>query len=104
MSVILLPMFGAVLKNPTMTPLNRPVGPFMFSIHPGSGSDFVHATITVFYTYYLYFYKTTFLFLLIEGRNIDIGKRFSFVNIMFSVTAFVKVYVFGQSSIMLSSA
>lgn len=47
MSVILVPMFGAVLKNPTMTPEIRPVGPFMFSNQPGSGSDSVHPTITV---------------------------------------------------------
>lgn len=41
---------------------------------------------------------TYFIFLLIDGRNIDMGKRFSLVSIMFSVTAFVKVYVLGQSS------
>jgi len=40
-------MFGTVLKNPTMTPVTRPVGPFMFSNQPGSGSDFVHPTLKI---------------------------------------------------------
>jgi len=36
--------------------------------------------------------------LLIEGRNIEIGNLFSFFDITFSVSALVKVYVFGQST------
>lgn len=38
----------------------------------------------------------TRLYLLIDGRNIEIGKSFSFVDIKSSVIAFVKVYVLGQ--------
>lgn len=34
--------------------------------------------------------------LLIDGRKIEIGKRFSFFDIKFSVIAFVKEYVFGH--------
>lgn len=32
----------------------------------------------------------------IDGRNIEIGKLCSFIDIRFSVIAFVNVYVFGQ--------
>lgn len=35
--------------------------------------------------------------LLIDGRNTEMGKLFAFSDTIFSVTAFVNVYVFGQS-------
>jgi len=36
--------------------------------------------------------------LLIEGRNTEIGNWFSFIDIIFSASALVNVYVLGQSS------
>lgn len=78
MSVTLSPGYGAVLKNPTENPVIMPEGPFIFSNHPGSGSDFVQPTIII--SFLLYYLSNNFFAFLIQYDMLNISKLEFFSN------------------------